>query len=197
MPGGEGIQPIYCGNFEYDLHMREIERMFDQYGRVDHIAMKTGFAFVYMEDERDGNDAIRDLNGKQVGRRALKVQWAKGAGPTKAKEDKRFDQSKPTDTLFICNFDQRITRYSDLESHFSGFGRVMRVHMKRNFAFMEFDSVGAAQAALEARDQTRMGQAVITVQYNVEEAGGGGMVAVKAEAEEEALLVAAPARQGD
>ena len=38
-----------------------------------------GFAFVYFEDERDGNDAIRALDGYPFGpgRRRLSVEWSR------------------------------------------------------------------------------------------------------------------------
>ena len=39
----------------------------------------TGFSFVYMEDERDAEDAIRHLDNMEFGRqrRRLSVEWAK------------------------------------------------------------------------------------------------------------------------
>ena len=38
-----------------------------------------GFAFVYFEDERDGDDAIRALDGYPFGpgRRRLSVEWSR------------------------------------------------------------------------------------------------------------------------
>jgi splicing factor, arginine/serine-rich 4/5/6 len=38
-----------------------------------------GFAFVYMEDERDADDAIRRLDGIEFGRkgRRIRVEWTK------------------------------------------------------------------------------------------------------------------------
>lgn len=41
--------------------------------------MCTGFAFVYMKDKRDGDEAIRKLDGFEFGykRRRLRVEWAK------------------------------------------------------------------------------------------------------------------------
>jgi RNA recognition motif-containing protein len=39
-----------------------------------------GFAFVYFEDERDGDEAIRALDGYPFGpgRRRLSVEWSRG-----------------------------------------------------------------------------------------------------------------------
>jgi hypothetical protein len=40
---------------------------------------QTGFSFVYMDDERDAEDAIRGLDNVEFGRqhRRLRVEWAK------------------------------------------------------------------------------------------------------------------------
>jgi RNA recognition motif-containing protein len=40
--GGE--RPVFCGNFEYDASAREIERLFERYGPLDRVDMKTGEA---------------------------------------------------------------------------------------------------------------------------------------------------------
>ncbi|KAK3246981.1 hypothetical protein CYMTET_43507 [Cymbomonas tetramitiformis] len=162
-------QPIYCGNFEYDTSLDDVEGIFRKFGKVDHVAMKTGFAFVYMYDERDGELAISALDGLQRGRRTLRVEWAKGQGATKAKEDERKAAAKPTKTLFVCNFDPRVTREEELERHFEDFAPISRIHIKRNFAFLEFESVEASRAALEAKNGSRVGKTAITVQFNVEE----------------------------
>ncbi|CAI5527314.1 unnamed protein product [Closterium sp. Naga37s-1] len=67
---------VYCGNFEYEARQSE------------HICPIPGFAFVYMDDERDGDDAIRALDGMEFGRqrRRLRVEWARGEGPVKQRE---------------------------------------------------------------------------------------------------------------
>ena len=45
-----------------------IESLFGKYGRVDRVDMKSGFAFIYMEDEQDAEDAIRGLECKSISR---------------------------------------------------------------------------------------------------------------------------------
>lgn len=41
-----GDRPVFCGNFEYDANVREIERLFERYGALDRVDMKTGEASV-------------------------------------------------------------------------------------------------------------------------------------------------------
>jgi RNA recognition motif-containing protein len=35
-------RPIYCGNFDYDATAREVEKLFERYGQVERVDMKTG-----------------------------------------------------------------------------------------------------------------------------------------------------------
>ena len=33
---------VYVGNYEYDADERELERLFDKFGKVDHVEFKSG-----------------------------------------------------------------------------------------------------------------------------------------------------------
>ena len=33
---------VFCGNFEYECALNEMELLFEKYGEFDHIDMKTG-----------------------------------------------------------------------------------------------------------------------------------------------------------
>ena len=58
--------------------------------------------------------------------------------------------SRPTKTLFVINFDPINTRMQDLERHFEPYGKVLNVRIRRNFAFIQFESQDDATKALEA-----------------------------------------------
>ena len=45
------------------------------------------------------------------------------------------------------NFDPETTQERDLEKHFSSYGRLKRVQVKRNFGFVQFESLDDAIAA--------------------------------------------------
>lgn len=160
-------RPVFCGNFEYDASLREVEKLFERYGPVERVDMKTGFAFVYMKDKRDGDDAVHELDGKEFGyrRRKLKVEWAKGNGEVKKREELRKRQARPTTTLFVVNFDPDRTRDRDLERIFDRFGRLVRVQIKRNYAFIQYEHVEDAARALEETSGTRLDGRVLTVEF--------------------------------
>eukprot|EP00803_Ostreobium_quekettii_P005749 evm.model.scf_732EXC.4 EVM.evm.TU.scf_732EXC.4 scf_732EXC:23262-25228(-) len=126
-----------------------------------------GFAFVYMEDKRDADDAIRALDRKEFGykRRRLRVEWAKADGSIKAREDVRRKNAHPSDTLFVVNFDVHQTREQDIEYHFEPYGRLLRVQIKRNYAFVQFETVEQAAEALKRTHGTEMMGRPLTVEF--------------------------------
>lgn len=72
-----------------------------------------------------------------------------GDGDVKRREDLRRRQTKPTTTLFVVNFDVENTVERDLERHFEQFGKLTRVQIKRNYAFIQYDDVESATAAVD------------------------------------------------
>ncbi|URD91946.1 hypothetical protein MUK42_01187 [Musa troglodytarum] len=147
------MRPIFCGNFEYDARQSELERLFSRYGKVDRVDMKSGFAFIYMDDERDAEDAIRALDRTEFGRqgRRLRVEWTKQErGGRSASSRRSPSNTRPTKTLFVINFDPINTRMRDLERHFEPYGKI---------------SNEDATKALEATNMSKLMDRVISVEY--------------------------------
>ncbi|KAL6885469.1 hypothetical protein ACP4OV_010248 [Aristida adscensionis] len=161
------MRPVFVGNLDYDTRHSELDRLFYRYGRIDRIDMKSGFAFVYYEDERDGDDAIRGLDGYPFGpgRRRLSVEWSRGDRVARRDGNKPAANTKPTKTLFVINFDPINTRVSDIERHFEPFGKISNIRIRRNFAFVQFETLAEASKALEATHSTRLLDRIISVEY--------------------------------
>ncbi len=76
---------IYVGNLSYGTTDNELEELFGAFGTVTSAKVITdkysgrskGFGFVEMEDKEAGETAIKDLDGKEVGERNLKVNEAR------------------------------------------------------------------------------------------------------------------------
>lgn len=123
-----------------------------------------------MEDDRDGDDAIKDLDGTEFGRqrRRLRVEWARNDGPGKFRgSEKRA--AGPTKTLFVVNFDPINTRTRDLERHFEPYGKLVRVQIRKNFAFVQFETVEEASQAVKEADGSTVDGRQITVEYAARE----------------------------
>ncbi|XP_074279929.1 uncharacterized protein LOC141605159 isoform X1 [Silene latifolia] len=165
------MRAIFCGNLEFDARQSELERLFKKYGTVDRVDMKSGFAFVYMEDERDAEEAVRKLDRVEFGRkgRRLRVEWTKqerdnrrpGGGKKPAANE------RPSRTLFVINFDPIDTKSKDLERHFEPYGRIANIRIRKNFAFIQFETQEEATKALEATNMSELLDRVITVEYAI------------------------------
>ena len=59
-------QRVYVGNLAHDARERDVEKFFKGYGKFGEVSMKQGYGFVDFEDYRDADDAVHDLNGKDL-----------------------------------------------------------------------------------------------------------------------------------
>ena len=95
----------------------------------------------------------------------LRAEIARGDGRIKRKEDVRRQNIQPNETLFVVNFHEETTRKEDLEMLFSPYGELVRIDMKKNYAFVQFANVDQARTAKDATNGGKLDQSVITVEY--------------------------------
>ncbi|XP_057497113.1 serine/arginine-rich splicing factor RS41-like isoform X3 [Actinidia eriantha] len=130
-----------------------------------------GFAFIYMEDERDAEDAIRRLDRIEFGRkgRRIRVEWTKQEHAIRRPDSSRRSSAntRPSKTLFVINFDPVHTRTRDLERHFEPYGKISNVRIRRNFAFIQYELQEDATRALDATNMSKLLDRVISVEYAV------------------------------
>jgi RNA recognition motif-containing protein len=75
---------LYVGNLPFTTTEAELRGLFEQHGTVDSVSVITdrqtgqprGFAFVEMADAAAAATAMRQLDGRSVGGRALRVNEA-------------------------------------------------------------------------------------------------------------------------
>ena len=76
---------LYVGNLSFQTSNEELQQLFSQAGTVESVNVvedretgrSRGFAFVEMSSSEEGNAAIQQFNGHDVGGRSLKVNEAK------------------------------------------------------------------------------------------------------------------------
>ncbi|ARQ98173.1 RNA-binding protein [Campylobacter lanienae NCTC 13004] len=76
---------IYVSNLPYRINDEELREIFAAYGVVNRAKIvkdkatnrSRGFGFVEMENDDEARVAIDNLNGKDIGGRAIKVNEAK------------------------------------------------------------------------------------------------------------------------
>lgn len=75
---------IYVGNIPYSMKEPDLEQLFAEFGTVLSVKIisdkfthrSKGYGFVEMESDSDGENAIENLNGKDILGRNLKVSRA-------------------------------------------------------------------------------------------------------------------------
>lgn len=75
---------IYVGNLPFSATEQDLRELFERHGSIDSVNVITdretgrarGFAFVEMSEESSASDAIRALDGSDMGGRSLRVNEA-------------------------------------------------------------------------------------------------------------------------
>jgi RNA recognition motif-containing protein len=76
---------IYVGNLPYGVSDADLQKMFSEFGSVSESKIVTdrdtgrskGFGFVEMPNQTEGEEAIKQLNGREMEGRNIKVNVAK------------------------------------------------------------------------------------------------------------------------
>jgi len=76
---------IYVGNLSYGMSEDELRNAFGEFGEVSSVKIlmdretgrSRGFGFVEMPNQSEAEAAITQLNGKDVGGRALRINEAR------------------------------------------------------------------------------------------------------------------------
>ncbi len=76
---------LYVGNLSFDTSAQDLEKMFGEIGTVESTNLiedrdtgrSRGFAFIEMSSKEEGQNAISQLDGKEIDGRGLKVNVAK------------------------------------------------------------------------------------------------------------------------
>lgn len=69
---------VYIGKLSYHVREKDIQRFFGGYGKLMEIDLKNGYGFVEFEDTRDADDAVYELNGKELCGERVIVEHARG-----------------------------------------------------------------------------------------------------------------------
>jgi len=184
--GSAAMRPIFLGNLKPNYQADDVKAIFQkpilppgteegafQPITVERLDQKRGYCFIFLKDATTAADKdnaerfVAAISGMEVENvsTALRAECARGDGRIKRKEDDRRKNIKPSDTLFVVNFQEETTKREDLKMLFEPFGELLRIDMKRNYAFVQFKSVDEATKAKDATNGGRLEQNVLTVEF--------------------------------
>lgn len=71
---------VYVGRLPGSVRQSDLERFFKGYGKIREITLKEGYGFIEFNDKRDAEDAVYELNGKELCGDRIIVEHAKPPG---------------------------------------------------------------------------------------------------------------------
>jgi len=169
---------LFVGHLSPDTRERDLERFLKDKGfsrSIVEIVIKTGYGFVIFDDKQDADDAVYELNGKELLNYKLAVEYAK---PSERRDDRgggyRRDSpprggrggfssrfGRPYNTEFRVLIENVSTRCSwqDIKDYFRQAGEVTfaKCHRERmGEGVVEFASAKDMDNALRKLDGTEL-----------------------------------------
>jgi len=179
---GRGCR-VYIGNLPKDCREKDIDRCFRTFGRIRDILVKTGYGFVEFDDHRDADDAVYDMDGRDLLGERITVEIARGTRRERSRDRRRGSRAPwmdkygpPTRTKYRVTVENLSTRVSwqDLKDLMRRAGEVCYADAhkdRRNEGVVEFLSRSDMERAIEKYDGHEMNGRRIKL---VDETRGGG-----------------------
>jgi len=68
---------IYVGNLSQKTKQRDVEQLFQRFGKLREVSLKGHFGFVEYEDDRDAEEAVRKLDDIELDGNRIKTEFAR------------------------------------------------------------------------------------------------------------------------
>ncbi|VDM16390.1 unnamed protein product [Hydatigera taeniaeformis] len=155
---------VYIGRLPARCCERDIEKFFRGYGRLRDIVLKTGYGFVEFDDERDADDAVYDLHGRELRGERIVVEHARL--PPGARGIRRYGPPTRTDyRVIVENLSSRVS-WQDLKDMMRKAGEVTYADAHKQvrnegyalsfqlnpFSIVEFATYNDMKAAIDKYD---------------------------------------------
>ncbi|XP_033224709.1 heterogeneous nuclear ribonucleoprotein R isoform X8 [Belonocnema kinseyi] len=81
------VRVLYVRNLTQDCTEEKLKECFEQHGKIERVKKIKDYAFIHFEDRDHAIQAMRDLNGKEMGGSHIEVSLAKPPSDKKKKEE--------------------------------------------------------------------------------------------------------------
>ena len=112
---------VYLSNLPLDCREFDIDVFFNGYGRLKQIVLKRGYAFVFFEEQKDAEDAVKELVGRKIRGDRISLDFAK-------EDDNIYDPGRSVEyaqyKLKVENLSSS-TSWQDLKDYMKQAGEVL------------------------------------------------------------------------
>jgi len=164
---------VYVGNIPNDCREQDVESFFSGYGRIKQVMLKRGFAFAVFEEQRDAEDAVKELSGKKLRGERVKLEFAKGE---KRGSDRERYEGGAGYRVRVDGLSSS-TAWQDLKDYMKQAGDVLYCkahHDRQGEGMVEFQKKGDMEWAMDKLDNTELDGRRIRISMEGGSGGRGG-----------------------
>jgi len=120
---------VFLGNLPQECRVTDVERFFNGYGRLKQVVLKRGYGFVFFDEQRDAEDAVKELVGRKIRGERVTLEFAKG---DPCEEGRRRSVTFPQYKVRVENLSSS-TSWQDLKDYMKQAGEVLysKAHQDR------------------------------------------------------------------
>ena len=166
---------LYIGQLSSHARESDVEKFFKGYGRIRELVLKNGYGFVEFEDYQDADDAVYELNDRELCGERVRIEHARGKPRERDYRRERFPMrgssrgrgggggrdkyGPPTRTeyrVIVENLSSRVS-WQDLKDHMRQAGEVTYADANKqrmNEGIVEFATYGDMKSAIDKLDDT-------------------------------------------
>ena len=155
---------VYVGRLSNRARERDVEKFFRGFGRIRDVLLKNGYGFVEFDDSRDAEDAVYELNGRDLMGERVVLEFAKnsrnrdhrgggGGGAGRGRPPVRTQYR-----VIVENLSSGVS-WQDLKDYMREAGEVSYADAhrpRRNEGVVEFTSSSGMKKALRTLDDTEL-----------------------------------------
>ncbi|CAF3528638.1 unnamed protein product [Adineta steineri] len=94
------VKVLYVRNITSDVSEDDVKDLFLPYGNIERVRKVRDYAFVHFDKREDALNAMRALNGKNLGRNAMEISLAKPLNDKRKQAQSKREHGKPFDAPF-------------------------------------------------------------------------------------------------
>lgn len=151
---------IFVGDLAQDITTTDLKKHFDQFGEISEARVvrdaqtnrSKGYGFVAFVEKSDAQNAIHEMNNKQIGGREVRTNWAtsRKAPPSPICDPKVIAKatSEYNTTVYVGGIQKDAHSQQLLFETFARFGPVEEVRLFESFGFVKMQTHQAATNAI-------------------------------------------------